>query len=454
MESYQTTPWLADKLMRWSVHLRYTDNPERATIREEELINLLGNLPALFKLPTAGGFLLRALTYRLANHRSHARLAVKRDVFMLSVFYIFNFFAFSAYANLGDMATRPWLLLVWLYGAIILIPLAWRDGAPVVVFIIQWVLTVAAWPILPLFTPMIGIPVALSAVSFRRGRKISLLALLASIIPMGLDAAVAFRAYSIPTQQLQSFIGNAITLALVTAGAWSAGRMNWASQHVQHQTEPRAGQLSLGARFRITVVKAGLVGVCTGTAFGLELMFLTVFSVRALLVFGLGCGVLAAIESVARPSRFYHGLIGGIVLTLFVVVSGVLASAPFGKVGLSALLGGIAFGVATAFTCALAGKFKYIGVIIGTGANLTGCALIVLARSLSSHWVAPIVGFSGIGLTAGVLAGFAAVVERRIRMIDSVPIPVVLPNSLSNPGAINPEPSISIGEPHGKGELS
>ncbi|MGH3698605.1 MAG: hypothetical protein ACRDQY_03865, partial [Pseudonocardiaceae bacterium] len=59
MESYQTTSWLADKLMRWSVRLRYTDTPERATVRGEELTSLLEDLPTLFKLPTAGGFLLR-----------------------------------------------------------------------------------------------------------------------------------------------------------------------------------------------------------------------------------------------------------------------------------------------------------------------------------------------------------------------------------------------------------
>lgn len=73
MESYQTTPWLADKLMQWSVRLRYADNPERGKVRGEELISLLEGLPTLFKLPTAGGFILRALAYRLANRRGHAR---------------------------------------------------------------------------------------------------------------------------------------------------------------------------------------------------------------------------------------------------------------------------------------------------------------------------------------------------------------------------------------------
>jgi hypothetical protein len=72
-ESYQSTPWLADKCMRWSVRLRYTDNPERATVRGEELTSLLADLPTLFKLPTAAGFLLRALAYRAAHRRTHAR---------------------------------------------------------------------------------------------------------------------------------------------------------------------------------------------------------------------------------------------------------------------------------------------------------------------------------------------------------------------------------------------
>jgi hypothetical protein len=73
MESYQTTPWLADRVIKWSVRLRYADSPERAQVRGEELIALLGDLPTLFKLPTAGAFLLRALVYRLANRRSPAR---------------------------------------------------------------------------------------------------------------------------------------------------------------------------------------------------------------------------------------------------------------------------------------------------------------------------------------------------------------------------------------------
>jgi PH (Pleckstrin Homology) domain-containing protein len=70
LEFYQTTPWLADKLMQWSVRVRYADNPERAKVREEELTGLLDDLPTLFKFPTAGWFFLHALAYRFGRGRS------------------------------------------------------------------------------------------------------------------------------------------------------------------------------------------------------------------------------------------------------------------------------------------------------------------------------------------------------------------------------------------------
>jgi hypothetical protein len=447
--------------MRWSVHLRYTDNPERAAIRGEELISLLGELPTLFKLLTAGAFLLRALAYRITNYGSHARLAVKRDVFLLPAFYLFSVFVFSAYARLGDIATESWLLLPWLYGAIILILLVWRDRAPVTVFIIQWALTVASWPILPFFVPMIGIPVALSAVSFCRSRKVSLLALLASIIPMGLDAAVPFRVYPTPAEQLQSFIGNAIVLAFVTVGAWGAGRVAWATQqHVQHQMQLPSDERSLGARLRIAVVKTGSVVVCTGTIFGLEL----VLSVRGfppastgvLVMYGLGCGVLAAIESVARPPSFYHGLTGSITVTLFLFALAVWSPPPGGIMSTFAipLSIGMAFGAATALTCVLVRKLEYPGVVIGALANILSITLTTLTHSLSPVWLAFIAKWSGVGFAVGVLAGFAAAIERRMRMIDSGPTSVVLPVSLPGPCVTNPEPSITASDPHGEGELS
>lgn len=74
-ESYQATPWLAGRVMRWSARLRYADNPKRAQVRGEELIVLLGDLPTLLTLPTAAAFLLRALAYCLTHCRHHARRA-------------------------------------------------------------------------------------------------------------------------------------------------------------------------------------------------------------------------------------------------------------------------------------------------------------------------------------------------------------------------------------------
>jgi len=260
-ESYQTTPWLAEKLMRWSVCLRYTGNPERAKVRGEELISLLEDLPTLFKLPTAGGFLLRALAYRLANRRSHAR------------------------------------------------------------------------------------------------------------------------------------------------------------------REPRAGQRSLEARFRIALVKAGLVVVCTGTVYALEFALVKSIVSRdpsisiggGFLTWGLEAGGLAAI--VARSPRFYHGLIGG---TLFTFTWWVVSD-PSILLFLPLLLSGVASAVATALTCALIRKFKYVGVVIGALVNIVGITLLVLSLLLfrGVHpvgWLVDAVDLSsGRGFAIGALAGIAATIERYAR---------------------------------------
>jgi signal transduction histidine kinase len=83
-----------------------------------------------------------------------------------------------------------------------------------------------------LYTPVVGIPIALYAVCVHCSRKISLLALLASFIPNGLAAAVAFKIWLDPTDALASFIGNAVFLVLVTASAWGAGLVTQASQRL------------------------------------------------------------------------------------------------------------------------------------------------------------------------------------------------------------------------------
>lgn len=127
---------------------------------------------------------------------------------------------------------------------------------------------------------------------------------------------------------------------------------------------------------------------------------------------GVTAGILAVIESVARPSKFHHGLIGGIALTLFIVGWGAMLCFTRGSCS-SHTLWWHGIGAATAFTCALTGKFKYVGVVIGAGANLTGFTLTALADS--SEGAVYVIAFSGIGLAAGVLAGFAAVAERAHR---------------------------------------
>lgn len=288
MESYQTTPWLAHRLMQWSVRLRYTDNPARAKVRGEELTALLGDLPTLFKLPTAGAFLLRALAYRLAHRRRPAR------------------------------------------------------------------------------------------------------------------------------------------------------------------REPRAVRRSLGVRFRTALVKAGLVVICVGGVIGIEILFgigikiafggVVGIAFGRLVLFALSVGVWAAIESAVRPPRFPHGLFGGIacVLILLIPFCSVLYVGP-GEASLTALFSGVEFGVATRLTCALVGKFKDVGVIIGVLVNIAGVASSMLA----DLFAVPVV-FSGLGLAAGVLAGFATAVIRRS---DPVPTPAVLVDSLSGSDAVNPEPPITIGEP-------
>jgi signal transduction histidine kinase len=166
--------------------------------------------------------------------------SAKRDALLFPTLFVLNYFIFSNWIPLAHVGTRPWLILVWLYALAVLVPLAWRDRAPKAVFIIQWILTVAAWPIMPLYTPVIGIPVALHAVAVHCHKRFAMQALLASTIPIGLDATVAFRTWDHLDLQLKSFIPNIILLAIVTVGAWGAGRVTRANQfHVQRLESER-----------------------------------------------------------------------------------------------------------------------------------------------------------------------------------------------------------------------
>ncbi|HEY3895863.1 MAG TPA: sensor histidine kinase [Pseudonocardiaceae bacterium] len=163
--------------------------------------------------------------------------AAKRDALLLPAVFIINCFIFSPWLRI---LSDPWLMIVWLYGIAILIPLIWRDKAPVAIFTAQCVLAIVAWPFIDLYSPVSAFPLALYAVAVHRNKKESLLALLASVIPIGICASVAFRVFDTLSVQLQSFIPNVILLSIVTAGAWGAGRVTRASQqHVQQLERER-----------------------------------------------------------------------------------------------------------------------------------------------------------------------------------------------------------------------
>lgn len=178
----------------------------------------------------------------------HIPPSIKQDAVLLPALFVFNCFQFSSWTDLGQVATKPWLLLVWLYGLLGLVPLAWRDRAPVVIFAIQCAHTVAGWPILHYYTPVVGVPVALYAVSVHRSGRTSLLALLASFIPNGLIVSVVFfwnyhHVYHDFSDAVRTSIANSVFLVLVAGGAWGAGRLTRASQQRVQLLERQQEQL-------------------------------------------------------------------------------------------------------------------------------------------------------------------------------------------------------------------
>lgn len=183
----------------------------------------------------------------------HIPPSARRDAVFLPALFLFNCFLFSSWwTQLSQLTTKPWSLLAWLYGLIILVPLIWRDKSPLAVFATQCVLTMAAWPFFHLYTPITGVPVALYTVSVHYNKKTSLPALLVSFIPNGLAAAVAFRAYDKYDEQVESFIQNSVFLLLVAAGAWALGRGIQASKRrVQHlEREKKTVQEAVGEERR------------------------------------------------------------------------------------------------------------------------------------------------------------------------------------------------------------
>lgn len=164
-------------------------------------------------------------------------LTAKRDLVLILFLYLYNCFTFSAYPLLGQVAIKPWLLLVWLYGFAMLVPLFWRNRAPVVVFIGQLIATVIALPFLSIYSPVVGIPVALYTVAAYRNKPVSLLALLLSIIPNGLVATVAGFASGQPATS----VNTGIFLIVTAIGALVGGQLTQATRrHIEYLEREQA----------------------------------------------------------------------------------------------------------------------------------------------------------------------------------------------------------------------
>jgi signal transduction histidine kinase len=164
----------------------------------------------------------------------------KRNILLICAIFLLNFFFYSSWFHLIHLTSEPWLIFVWIYAVGALVPLAWRDKAPVIVFVIECILTAIAWPFVTYYVPVSGVPVALYAVAVHRSKKTSLLALLASAVPLGLNSAAQFKFYTEFQFQIRSFIATAVFLLIVTIAAWGTGRLTRASQlHVQQLERER-----------------------------------------------------------------------------------------------------------------------------------------------------------------------------------------------------------------------
>ncbi len=168
--------------------------------------------------------------------------SAKRDATLLTALFLFNLFFFAAWFKIAEVPAKPWTILVWLYAVVMFVPLFWRAKAPLVVFCIEWILTVLAWPMRELYLPVLAIPVALHAVAAYRSRKTSLLALLATTIPVGFVSASSFSNYDefSFSYQIQALIPNAVFLVITTVGAWGVGQVTRANkQHVEELERER-----------------------------------------------------------------------------------------------------------------------------------------------------------------------------------------------------------------------
>jgi hypothetical protein len=105
------------------------------------------------------------------------------------------------------------------------------------VFTSQWALAVVAWPFMHLYSPVVGIPTALYAVSVYRPTYASLLALLACAIPNGLAAFATMRTHQLVANGSQVLISTVVVLAMAAVGAWALGRLTRADRGRIRQLE-------------------------------------------------------------------------------------------------------------------------------------------------------------------------------------------------------------------------
>lgn len=183
-------------------------------------------------------------------------LSMKRDAVLFAMLYLFNWFTFSAYPQLIHVAVKPWLPLAWLYGLTALVPLLWRNKAPMTVFIAQSILTVIAWPFMSLYTPVVGIPIALYAVASRCNKRLSLPALLISLIPNGLAATAA----GLAAKQISTFVSSVVFLVLASIGAFIAGRLTQAShRHIEYLEREQAASREAEERVQAAVREAEVI---------------------------------------------------------------------------------------------------------------------------------------------------------------------------------------------------
>ncbi|MGH3550246.1 MAG: sensor histidine kinase [Pseudonocardiaceae bacterium] len=166
-----------------------------------------------------------------------------KDAIPLAGLFLFNSVQFSDYAQLVHVWAKPWVVLIWLYGLGGFVLLFWRGRAPVTVFAAQWVLAMVACSIVRYYAPVVGILIALYAVSVQRDRRLSLLALLASLVPVVLYAVILLKIVG-PSGSIPF----AVVFALAAGGVWGSGRLTRASNQRMQKVEAERDEAKAAVR--------------------------------------------------------------------------------------------------------------------------------------------------------------------------------------------------------------